>query len=106
MASRRKRGPVAFRPRLSAGLALSLVVLTNQSTPESEMSQVDIITWPDCLASWPRMSPLGHKLAAQIAAVGDLLSRAADIPVETASNAGWLVRSLAERIGDRLGSGS
>jgi hypothetical protein len=52
------------------------------------------------------MPALGHKLAAQIAAVGDLLSRAADIPVETASNAGWLVRSLAERIGDRLGSGS
>ena len=27
MASRRKRGPVAFRPRLSAGLALSLFVV-------------------------------------------------------------------------------
>ena len=25
MASRRKRGPVAFRPRLSAGLALSVI---------------------------------------------------------------------------------
>ena len=25
MASRRKRGPLAFRPRLSAGLALSLL---------------------------------------------------------------------------------
>ena len=28
MASRRKRGPVAFRPRLSAGLALSLQLLS------------------------------------------------------------------------------
>ncbi len=27
MASRRKRGPVVFRPRLSAGLALSLFVV-------------------------------------------------------------------------------
>ncbi len=26
MASRRKRGPVAFRPRLSTGLALSLFI--------------------------------------------------------------------------------
>ena len=40
--------------------------------------------------------------AAQIAAVGDLLTRAADIPTETASNAGWLVRCLAARIGERL----
>ena len=38
------------------------------------------------------------ELAAQIAAVGDLLTRAAEIPTETASNAGWLVRSLADRI--------
>jgi hypothetical protein len=46
-----------------------------------------------------------QECAAQIAAVGDLLTRAAaiDVPVETASNAGWLVRSLAERIGERLG---
>ncbi len=28
MASRRKRGPVAFRPRLLAGLVLSLQLLT------------------------------------------------------------------------------
>jgi len=33
MASRRKRGPVAFRPRLSAGLALSLL-LFKRSTNE------------------------------------------------------------------------
>jgi len=31
MASRRKRGPVAFRPRLLAGLALSLTLYNRQS---------------------------------------------------------------------------
>ena len=31
MASRRKRGPVVFRPRLSAGLALSLLLVTDYS---------------------------------------------------------------------------
>jgi hypothetical protein len=31
MASRRKRGPVAFRPRLSAGLALSSLPSLNTS---------------------------------------------------------------------------
>jgi hypothetical protein len=40
--------------------------------------------------------------AEQIAAVGDLLTRAGEIPTETASNARWLVRSLAEQIGERL----
>ena len=42
--------------------------------------------------------------AEQIAAVGDLLTRAGEIPTETASSAGWLVRSLAEQITERLES--
>jgi len=29
VASRRKRGPVAFRPRLSAGLALSILIVAS-----------------------------------------------------------------------------
>lgn len=37
-----------------------------------------------------------REAAAQIAADGNLLTRAADIPTETASDAGWLVRLLAE----------
>ncbi len=37
MASRRKRGPVAFRPRLLAGLALSLLSLSV------------VEDWSDCL---------------------------------------------------------
>jgi hypothetical protein len=45
-----------------------------------------------------------QECAAQIAAVGDLLTRAADVPVETASNAGWLVRSLAERFAECVAS--
>ena len=40
--------------------------------------------------------------AEQIAAVGDLLTRAGEIPTETASNAGWLIRSLAGQITERL----
>ena len=41
----------------------------------------------------------------QIEAVGDLLARAHDCPAETAQNVDWLIRSLAEQIGERLGSG-
>ena len=42
--------------------------------------------------------------AEQIAAIGDLLTRAAEIPTEMSSNAGWLIRSLAEQISERLES--
>ncbi len=42
MASRRKRGPVAFRPRLSAGLALSLL-LFKRSTNVWFVQSVNLI---------------------------------------------------------------
>ncbi len=37
MASRRKRGPVAFRPRLSAGLALSLSSYKRMGTDSHQL---------------------------------------------------------------------
>ena len=40
--------------------------------------------------------------AEQIRAVGDLLSRVDDCAAETAVNAGWLIRTLAEQIRERL----
>jgi hypothetical protein len=39
MASRRKRGPVAFRPRLSAGLALLLFVVLLLYALSAEISR-------------------------------------------------------------------
>ncbi len=42
VASRRKRGPVAFRPRLSAGLALSLLTL-KRSTDVRFVQSVNLI---------------------------------------------------------------
>lgn len=43
-----------------------------------------------------------RKYAAQIAAIGDLLFRVDDCPPETVTNAGRIVRDLAERICDKL----
>ena len=40
MASRRKRGPVAFRPRLSAGLALSLEIFIHPPNTQFQRNQV------------------------------------------------------------------
>ncbi len=37
MASRRKRGPVAFRPRLSAGLALSVFSFKRMGTDSHQL---------------------------------------------------------------------
>ena len=37
MASRRKRGPVAFRPRLSAGSALSVLLMIEVYQPDSDL---------------------------------------------------------------------
>ena len=57
MASRRKRGPVAFRPRLSAGLAFSLLSLN--SSPNGKLVQSVSLIW--VLFDQTGMSASGHK---------------------------------------------
>ncbi len=56
MASRRKRGPVAFRPRLSAGLAFSLLSL--KSSPNGKLVQSVSLIW--VLFDQTGMSASGH----------------------------------------------